>query len=45
MKRGKFDKEQEEERDKQDKDEDEQQDEAIAKQSGHTVQTAGAIYA
>src|SRR5579862_514407 len=40
MKR-KFDKE----NDKQDKDEDDHQDEALAKQSGHTPETAGSTYA
>ncbi|KAI9770892.1 MAG: hypothetical protein M1839_003012, partial [Geoglossum umbratile] len=40
IKRKKFDPDK-----KQDKDVDEQHDEAVAKQSGHTPETSGAIYA
>jgi len=45
MKRTKFDLNKEEDNRQEDKNTDEQQDEAVAKQSGHTSETAGAIYA
>jgi superfamily II DNA or RNA helicase len=44
MKRAKFDLEKEKD-ERQDKNEDEQHDEVVARQSGHTVETAGATYA
>ncbi|KAH0547910.1 hypothetical protein GP486_008349, partial [Trichoglossum hirsutum] len=44
MKRMKFDKDKEDKK-KKDLDEDEQHDQAVATQSGHTSETAGAIYA
>lgn len=46
MKRSKFDREEDKDKDKKrDKDGDEQHDEAVATQSGHSLQTAGVVYA